>query len=150
VDEGYKRHKKRLRIVVLKVRVTDLTAIHKRQKGNIGEAVACEFLIRSGFTVLKRNYLKKWGEIDIVGIKDNVLHFFEVKSVTRPFGTTDGHRPEDNVHALKTRHIGRMIQTFMFEYRYQPNSVFQFHVLCVYMNEQTRRAKVKMIENVII
>lgn len=53
---------------------------HKRQFGNIGEDLACVFLIKIGFTIIDRNYLKKWGEIDIVAKKNNIFHFIEVKS----------------------------------------------------------------------
>ena len=57
----------------------------KSQKtGEIGEELACKFLVKHGFTIFERNYTKKWGEIDIVATKNGVLHFFEVKAgVTR-------------------------------------------------------------------
>jgi len=55
----------------------------KRRLGDIGENIACDFLKKRGFEILDRNYLKKWGEIDIVARKDSVIHFVEVKSVSR-------------------------------------------------------------------
>ena len=86
--------------------------MHKRAIGNIGEDIACIFLEKENFKIVARNYSKKWGELDIVALKDGIPHFFEVKSVTaayagRSFGV---HRPEDNVHGLKIRHIRRELR----------------------------------------
>jgi len=85
-----------------------------RKKGNKGEEVACKFIKKIGFDVIGRNYQKKWGEIDIIATKSNKVHFFEVKSVTTAFEEefSNSHRPEDNVHGLKVKHIRRMIETF--------------------------------------
>ena len=38
-------------------------------------------LVKHSFKILDRNYRKKWGEIDIVAKKDNILHFIEVKTI---------------------------------------------------------------------
>jgi Holliday junction resolvase-like predicted endonuclease len=53
-----------------------------RQKGNLGEDVACLFLMKHGFKIVGRNYLKPWGEIDIIAEKSEKLYFVEVKSVS--------------------------------------------------------------------
>jgi putative endonuclease len=125
--------------------------MHKRDKGNIGEDIACTFLKGKGFTIVDRNYQRKWGELDIIGQKNNITHFFEVKSVTYDFSTnSDAHKPEDNVHSLKIRHIRRMVETYLADKKIMADQEFQFHVLSVYMNEKTRRAKVKWLKNVIL
>jgi len=51
-----------------------------RAKGNLAEDKACDFLYENGFTVLERNFYSRFGEIDIIASKDEVLHFIEVKS----------------------------------------------------------------------
>lgn len=51
-----------------------------REKGNIGEERACEYLQSLGFKILERNFYLRGGEIDIIALKDEVLHFVEVKS----------------------------------------------------------------------
>lgn len=128
--------------------------------GNLGEDVACKFLVSKGFVVLARNYQKKWGEIDIIARKDTdpqgavpAVHFFEVKSVSADWR---GHSPEENVHSLKTRHIRRMIETYLTERKgvFSRADIFetpfQFHVLCVYLNMQTHRATVKWLQNIVL
>jgi len=51
-----------------------------RAKGNLAEDKACEFLLDNGFNIVKRNFYSRFGEIDIIATKDEVLHFIEVKS----------------------------------------------------------------------
>jgi len=46
--------------------------------GRLGEDIATGYLKNRGFHIITRNYRKKWGEIDIIAKKDNVLHFVEV------------------------------------------------------------------------
>ena len=79
-----------------------------QKTGEIGENVAVKFLMKHGFAILDRNYTKKWGEIDIVAEKDNLLHFVEVKSVVREgvsHETLDEYRPEDNMHPWKLKRL---------------------------------------------
>ncbi|WP_273404948.1 YraN family protein [Campylobacter avium] len=47
--------------------------------GILGEDKACAFLKKQGFKILKRNFHSKFGEIDIIATKDEILHFIEVK-----------------------------------------------------------------------
>jgi len=126
--------------------------LHKRAKGNIGENIACGFIIGKGFHILDRNYLKKWGELDIVAEKDKMIHFFEVKSVIGDFSEEyfDTHRPEDNVDGWKVKHLRRIIETYLEEKGEGLETPFRFHVLCVFLNMNTHRAHVKWLENLII
>lgn len=128
------------------------TMLHKRAKGNIGEEIACEFISRKGFMVRDRNYLKKWGELDIVAEKDKEIHFFEVKSVTGEFSEKDfdTHKPEDNVDGWKVKHLRRIIGTYLDEKSGGIETPFQFHILCVYMNMNTHLARVKWLKNMIL
>lgn len=56
---------------------------NKKQIGFIGECIATQFLIKNGFEIVERNYSIKnnlqGGEIDIIAIKNNTIHFIEVK-----------------------------------------------------------------------
>ncbi|MDQ7042584.1 MAG: YraN family protein [Sulfurimonas sp.] len=51
-----------------------------RAKGNIAEDKACDFLGENGYEILERNFYSRFGEIDVIAFKENVLHFVEVKS----------------------------------------------------------------------
>ncbi len=51
-----------------------------RAKGNIAEDKAATFLEENGYLIIERNFYSRFGEIDIIAAKDEVLHFIEVKS----------------------------------------------------------------------
>jgi putative endonuclease len=60
--------------------------VRSREKGSLGENLAVQFLQNRGFSIVERNfYAKKFGEIDVIAIKDGTLHFIEVKSTMRNF-----------------------------------------------------------------
>ncbi len=48
--------------------------------GRLGESLACDYLKKNGFIILKRNFYCKYGEIDIIATKNKVLHFIEIKT----------------------------------------------------------------------
>lgn len=52
-----------------------------RQKGNLAELKAVEYLKEKNFDIIETNYYaRKFGEIDIIALKNDVYHFCEVKS----------------------------------------------------------------------
>lgn len=122
----------------------------KRKIGDIGEEVVCKYLETKGFRVLERNYLRKWGEIDIVAEKGQLLSFIEVKSVSRENGSRGTYRPEDNVHPAKLKRLHRVIQTYLLDRKVPDSREWRIDVACVYLDFSTRKAKVEILENVIL
>lgn len=124
--------------------------------GELGEGVACKFLIKHGFSILERNYTKKWGEIDIIAQKENKIYFIEVKSkqVFADFNFSANeldkiNRPEENMHPWKMKRLRRVVETYLINKRV--GSVeWQFDLLIVYLNIEKRLARVKKIENIIL
>jgi len=117
----------------------------------------CKYLETKGFRVLERNYLRKWGEIDIVAEKGQLLSFIEVKSVSRENappaggqGSRETYRPEDNVHPAKLKRLHRVIQTYLLDRKVPDSREWRIDVACVYLDFSTRKAKVEMLENVIL
>jgi len=51
-----------------------------REKGNKAEDKAAQYLQECGFLIVDRNVYSRFGEIDIIAQKENILHFVEVKS----------------------------------------------------------------------
>lgn len=126
----------------------------KRQLGDLGEDIACKYLERKGFRIVERNYLRKWGEIDIVAEKANLLSFVEVKSVSREAGGLEGsrgtYRPEDNVHPAKMARLHRAVQSYLMDRNVPENKEWRIDVACVYLDFSTKKAKVEVLENVIL
>lgn len=54
--------------------------MNTRALGILGEQVAVEYLSKSGYKILERNFQTKMGEIDIIASKNGVIVFIEVKS----------------------------------------------------------------------
>ena len=133
-----------------------------QKTGEIGENVAVKFLMKHGFAILDRNYTKKWGEIDIVAEKDNLLHFVEVKSVVREgvspadakalagkHETLDEYRPEDNMHPWKLKRLSRAIQTYILSKKLDERE-WQFDLLTVFLSLKDKKARVKMVEDIVL
>ena len=120
----------------------------KQKIGEIGENIACKFLLKHGFKILDRNYTKKWGEIDIVAEKQNKLYFIEVKSVSHE--TTLGYRAEENMHPWKMKRISRTIQTYLLSKNVSEEKEWQVDLLVVNLDLNNKKAKIKKIEDIIL
>ena len=46
----------------------------------MGESAVCRYLMQQGYTIRKRNYRIRGGEIDIIAQKGEILAFVEVKT----------------------------------------------------------------------
>ncbi len=54
-----------------------------RQKiGLQGELFAQQYIVKHGYKIMECNFTCKFGEVDVIAIKDDHLHFFEVKAIT--------------------------------------------------------------------
>lgn len=128
----------------------------KQHIGKIGEDIASKYLENKGFKVICRNYLKKYGEIDIVAEKGKITHFIEVKSVSyenKPGNVsrvTDSHRPEDNIHPQKLKRLSRTIQAYLFEKYKDQDPEWVFDAITVKIDLENRGARVKFLENLIL
>lgn len=124
--------------------------------GVVGENVALKFLEKRGFSIICQNYRKKWGELDIVAQKDNFLHFVEVKTVSRKSYNgkfeheINNFRPEDNMHPWKIKRLKRALQTYLLEKYKSKEPRWQFDLICVFLDQEKRIAKVRYLENIII
>lgn len=94
--------------------------------GLLGENIAASSLTKLGHIILKRNYRKKYGEIDIISYFENKIIFTEVKT-SQYYSTSEvdsvpsvdtvgEYEPEMRVTATKMRRMRRMIQVFMEEF----------------------------------
>jgi putative endonuclease len=128
----------------------------KQKVGQIGEDYACKYLENLGYRILERNYLKKWGEIDIVARKGSKIHFIEVKSVSRSLDSvthvtnTNDYRPEDNVHPWKLQRLSRAIQSYLLERDVSDETDWQFDLITVYIDKDKGLSYVEVLEDIVL
>ena len=123
----------------------------KRKIGDIGENIFVKHLVKHSYRILDRNYSKKWGEIDIVAIKDKVLHFIEVKTVSVRYtlsDISDNYEPEENVHLWKLKRLSRAIQTYLAEKKVDDNAEWQVDVAAIFLDFRTKKAKIRITEDI--
>ncbi len=123
-----------------------MSQTEKQKIGEIGENISCEFLVKRGYKILDRNYRKKWGEIDIIAKKDKKIYFVEVKTVSR----VTNYLPEENVHPWKLKRLGRAIKTYLLEKNVSDETEWQFDVIAVFLDLKTKKAKIRITEDVIL
>ena len=73
-----------------------------RAKGNEAEELAKNYLYDHGFSIVEQNFYSRFGEIDIIALKDDILHFVEVKS---------GEDYESAVQNITPTKLSRLIKT---------------------------------------
>src|SRR3989344_1019835 len=127
-----------------------------QKTGEIGENIAVRFLMKQGYSILERNYTKKWGELDIIAEKKRRLHFVEVKSVSRETledvtpETLDQYHPEDNMHPWKLKRLGRTIQTYLLSNKVPEDKEWQTDLLVVFLALKDKKAREKVVSDIIL
>ncbi len=75
-----------------------------RTVGNLAEDKAVRYLKGMGFEIVDRNFYSKFGEIDIVALKDKVVHFIEVKS----------GKNFDPIYAVTPKKLDKILKTVSY------------------------------------
>lgn len=125
----------------------------RRAIGDKGEEEAAKHLENHGFRIIGRNYLRKWGELDIIAKKHGVLYFIEVKTITSNFHMQGSgwHRPEDNLHKRKCMRIKRAIQSYLAEQGLSIETEWEFSAITVVLKRGSHEPyKLEHLENLII
>ena len=126
-----------------------------KEVGNKGEDLACQYLEQLGYEIIKRNHCDRVGEIDIIAYKDYVIHFVEVKSVSREtqnnviYETLNDfqYNPAEKVDRLKIRKIEKVAEKFLFENGLEEEA-YQFDLIMVFIYDGGFRYKIEVIENI--
>ena len=80
--------------------------------GKEGEALAAAYLTDRGYTILHRNWRYSHYEIDLIALKENILHFVEVKCrSSQRFGL-----PEAGVTKKKFQNLLQAADEFLFQH----------------------------------
>lgn len=83
---------------------------NSRQRGLKGEDYACDYLKKKYYKILKRNFRFRCFEVDIIAMKDEVLHGIEVKT----WACADVDDLECSVDFAKLKRVADSLQSFAF------------------------------------
>lgn len=93
-------------------RLSSYAMKHHLKTGKEGETLAAEWLAAGGYEILFRNWRYAYYEIDLIAIKQDVLHFIEVKTrKNNRFGY-----PEEAVDRKKLQRLMHAAEVFLSQY----------------------------------
>lgn len=117
--------------------------IANQSLGNWGEIDAIEFLRKKGYQIVAKNFRTKIGEIDIIGKKDDLLVFVEVKARV---GDLKG-KPWESISFFKLKHLKKAIYFYLMEKKLA-NVKLRVDVISIEFNSDYSVKNLKHFENV--
>ena len=124
-----------------------------RKRGDKGEDIAVKYLLNNRFEILDRNYLKKWGEIDIVAKKSGTLHVIEVKTIYRKGSVSrenDSYEPLENIHSAKKRKFSRIIETYLEDKDISESIDYQVDAISIILFDSNENPEIDFLEDVVL
>lgn len=116
------------------------------QTGKLGEQIGRQHLIEKGYQIIKSNFQTRFGEIDLIAVKDKRLIFIEVKlKIGDQFGT-----PEEMADKHKIRRVQQIAQIFLKD---NPSLAsrfpqYQIDVVCLVLNPDQSINRISHWENI--
>ena len=125
-----------------------------KELGDLGEELACEYLVKNGYKIVGRNYRINFGEIDIIARKkfnlfkgnDKTIHFVEVKTLS---GQTSQFYPEEHVDHKKQNKYRGLVEIWLAKNKLSQDYPCQVDIVAVSINKLNNETKIDYFENVI-
>jgi putative endonuclease len=110
--------------------------------GQLGEAMAQEYLKKQGYKIVIRNYRTKRGEIDIIAEKRGCLVFVEVRTkVGERFGT-----PEETLDWKKRRKLLGNAKAYVVYQKY--SGLYRVDAICIVLSDGIEKERFRHYENI--
>ena len=114
-----------------------------KELGNFGENYVSDYLEGLGFKIICRNYRSRYGEIDIIAVKNEKIHFVEVKTRrSLLFGM-----PEEAYSLRKQERIIKTALTYLKDNNLR--KLFQIDLVALILNERNEVLSLKMYDNAV-
>jgi len=115
---------------------------NKKELGKIGEDYAAQHLIKSGYSIIHRNFRTKFGEIDIIARDGKYLVFVEVKTRrSKEFGY-----PREAVDSYKQVRIKNLANLYLAKKKLF-SEYTRFDVVEVFVDENNLAKSIYLIKN---
>ena len=112
------------------------------ETGSKGEGLALAYFLEKGYTILEQNWRTGRLEVDIIAVKNGLLHFIEVKTRTSMlFGY-----PEENVSKKKINNLINASEIYLQQYPQWQR--IQFDVLAIQVTANNKTPEFFLIEDV--
>lgn len=113
----------------------------KNKSGVWGEVYAARYLRDRGYSILCSNYSCRFGEIDLIASKKNMLCFIEVKARNKSTAV----RPMEAVDEGKQKRVYLTAQNFITYSKIKGD--MRFDVCEVYLNDNDTPDRINYIKN---
>lgn len=122
-----------------------------KELGNLGEDLACEYLVKKGLKIVGRNYKLNFGEIDVITVENSgffskngkVIHFIEVKTLRQ---SGEGFFPEQRVDFKKQQKLKKLAQIWLAKNKISQNTPYQIDIIAVSFDSKNE-PKIEFFEN---
>lgn len=106
----------------------------RRALGQQGEALAVKYLQKEGYRIIERNYRTRYGELDIICLKKDILVFVEVKTRrSEKYGAA-----EEALTTVKIEHIRKVALHYLSTHQNKSKEI-RFDVITILMiNDEPR------------
>ena len=127
-----------------------------RELGQLGERLACEYLVDNGYNILGKNWRIKLGEIDIIAQKkspfwrfflrnNNPVCFVEVKTIVN----NRNFFPEEKVDFRKQRKLKQLAEIWLVKNKFAQDYPYQIDIAGILVNTTTQKATVHYFSNTV-
>lgn len=121
----------------------------KNNLGGQGEKIAADYLKNKGYKIIEMNYQnsfgKRLGEIDIIAKEKETFVFVEVK--TRDWQKYSQTLPEENITSAKMHKLAKIANQYLYKNKIL-GADYRFDAISVWLNWETRQARVKHLESI--
>lgn len=128
----------------------------RQNLGQAGEEAASRFLRKKGYKILGRNWRCRFGEIDIIALKQKgiilkkaeALIFVEVKTIDKSQAQFES-QAEQNVNFFKQKHLIISAQSYIKSNNINLNLPWQIDVVAVEYDKDSNQHKIRHWENAV-
>ena len=113
----------------------------RNKTGVWGEIFAARYLRDNGFDIISSNYVCRFGEIDIIAEKNNIIHFVEVKTRNKDSSV----RPMEAVDEGKQKRLEMAAKNYLSLAKIDVST--RFDVCEVYVDDNDLLVDINYIEN---
>jgi len=114
--------------------------MNTKELGKQGEQIAIDYLRKSGYKILEKNFRNRFGEIDIVAKEKGTFCFIEVKTRSNlNFGV-----PKESVTISKQRRLNKIALSYLKKYNLLDTPA-RFDLVSVLISQQ--QIKVELLKN---